>query len=584
MDSEKIVDILTKFESNSQRGILIDGSWGIGKTYQLNKYIEKFNKEHLRKKSKIVYVSLFGTKSVGELHTELYLKLNPSVKIAELASGLITPAVTLIPVAGNAVSKAISYAIGAGINSAKDKKKKIRNKNNEIIILLDDIERVHKDFEYSELLGYINKLYLSQIKVVCICDSSKITKDGFAEFKEKIFDRYYKVTKANKKIIEAYFDDNNLVFDNECISIFKDNLRTAFKTSLFYKEVMQFNNNLNTNEYYKLDRNIILWYTSLIVAALNSDSKDSNYQRQKNEFDFTFDELNKYFSDEKIADSLNRCVQIDNSSKRILKISEEENINKISLIICLAYAYLYDDYSRLNEILLRPKTNNEINVELFYLSTDERKNQIGVIIENTISNKNKLTENEIKYILSIFDYSEINEIKYDEKKLIHSIAERCIDAEERTTYFFDFRNIYSPSVQRVIDKIYSEYNSIIISNTSHKLCLAFEKNNYNEIYKLLNEIKQNEIYHVRDGDNYDLVTEIKSEFISNNFYMPSIKGSITEEVWSLAHKICSLLHSYKIRDRLYEYLVNLRETSNNVDGIMRTEILLKNYFGWNKQG
>lgn len=60
MNAEKIYDILLKFSSNNQRGLLIDGSWGIGKTYQINRFLEKIEADNKKekdksKKTKIIY-------------------------------------------------------------------------------------------------------------------------------------------------------------------------------------------------------------------------------------------------------------------------------------------------------------------------------------------------------------------------------------------------------------------------------------------------------------------------------------------------------------------------------------------------
>lgn len=69
MNAEKIYDILLKFSSNNQRGLLIDGSWGIGKTYQINRFLEKIEADNKKekdksKKTKIIYSSLFGLDSI----------------------------------------------------------------------------------------------------------------------------------------------------------------------------------------------------------------------------------------------------------------------------------------------------------------------------------------------------------------------------------------------------------------------------------------------------------------------------------------------------------------------------------------
>ena len=55
MNAEKIYDILLKFSSNNQRGLLIDGSWGIGKTYQINRFLEKIEADNKKEKDKNIY-------------------------------------------------------------------------------------------------------------------------------------------------------------------------------------------------------------------------------------------------------------------------------------------------------------------------------------------------------------------------------------------------------------------------------------------------------------------------------------------------------------------------------------------------
>lgn len=243
MDAEKIYDILLKFSSNSQRGILIDGSWGIGKTYQINRFLEKIeednkNEEDKSKKTKIIYSSLFGLNSISELHTELFAKLNPFANVVKNAVGVISPAFSLIPYAGDAVSSSVSYAIGKVDEIIQKPKIKIKQKSTKrVIIILDDIERVSSNFDYSALLGYINQTYLSGLKIVCICDETKIKNKNFDELKEKVFDRYYKVTKANKDIIKMYFGNDGVYLENTAIELFNNNLRTASKTALFYFEI-----------------------------------------------------------------------------------------------------------------------------------------------------------------------------------------------------------------------------------------------------------------------------------------------------------------------------------------------------------
>lgn len=105
------------------------------------------------------------------------------------------------------------------------------------MIIFDDLERISKEFELSSLLGYINHLFLSNIKVVVICNSKEIKykKDEFNDFKEKVFDREYKLEKAPKDVIIEFFDNNEL--DNKVIENFNENIRLALKAALFFNEI-----------------------------------------------------------------------------------------------------------------------------------------------------------------------------------------------------------------------------------------------------------------------------------------------------------------------------------------------------------
>ena len=201
-------------------------SWGIGKTYQINRFLEKIEEDNKKekdksKKTKIIYSSLFGLSSISDLHTELFAKLNPVANVVKNAVGVISPVFSLIPYAGDKVSSIVSYAIGKVDEKIQRPKNKIKQKNakKRVIIILDDIERIRPDFDYSSLLGYINQSYLSGLKIVCICDSTKIKNGRFDELKEKVFDRYYKLTKASEDIIKTYFGKDGIYLENTALYI-----------------------------------------------------------------------------------------------------------------------------------------------------------------------------------------------------------------------------------------------------------------------------------------------------------------------------------------------------------------------------
>lgn len=113
MKVTEIEKILNNFIHNNQKSILIDGNWGVGKTYQINKFI----KNHPNSKNfKFIYISLFGKNSKEEIHTELYSKLHPRINLLNKTAGMLSTAISLIPEAPD-ISKALDFVL----DIAKDK-------------------------------------------------------------------------------------------------------------------------------------------------------------------------------------------------------------------------------------------------------------------------------------------------------------------------------------------------------------------------------------------------------------------------------------------------------------------------------
>lgn len=582
MNAEKIYDILLKFSSNNQRGLLIDGSWGIGKTYQINRFLEKIEADNKKekdksKKTKIIYSSLFGLDSISELHTELFAKLNPFANIVKNAVGVISPAFSLIPYAGEAVSSSVSYAIGKVDENIQKPKNKIKRKTTKkrIIIILDDIERVSPSFDYSTLLGYINQTYLAGLKIVCICDATKIKNEGFEELKEKVFDRYYKVTKANEDIIKMYFGKDAIFLDNTAIELFNNNLRTASKTSLFYFEIKKYLESLDVEKYHPIKNNIILWYVLLIVTSLNQELQVIDYKRKKS--DYLYNYFNSYFKDENLSDKLNKCYQFDCNSKHIGKILDRGYLDRKELLLALSFAYLYDDFSLIEDLL---KVHDEVNdsyIPLFYLSTKDRVEEIKRII-SSIDTIDVMSEKQFKRILSIFECEEIKSIKYDEKAIVNKLAEKCLKAEEKVVDSFYFLNIYPKVTQKILISIKEAYHELLIKDLIKKLKEKFLSGDYDQICNLLSEIKQKDYCHIRSNNVYDLIPEIKDCFAENKYFLPIISGTIQEEDWHLVHTICDFIYDFAFREVFSSYLLEIKGTTKDVDERNRVNALLEEYY------
>ena len=75
MTTNDIGKIIKKFIESKESAIIIDGNWGIGKTYAIDDFlkIEK-DKEAAFDDSIFHYISLFGFQDIDILHKELYRK------------------------------------------------------------------------------------------------------------------------------------------------------------------------------------------------------------------------------------------------------------------------------------------------------------------------------------------------------------------------------------------------------------------------------------------------------------------------------------------------------------------------------
>lgn len=63
------------FETKNIDGaLLLNGSWGSGKTYYIEKYVDSFN---VNNKERAVYISLNGLKSIDEVNNALFASLHP---------------------------------------------------------------------------------------------------------------------------------------------------------------------------------------------------------------------------------------------------------------------------------------------------------------------------------------------------------------------------------------------------------------------------------------------------------------------------------------------------------------------------
>ena len=238
--------IFKDFYSNDDRAILVDGSWGIGKTHAILDFLEWTNEQSSGIPDNTIYkyVSLFGKESIDEIHTEIYKQFHPYLYKAKKVINLIPKVASLgnfLPGTVGTVANTISslqYALKV-TQSSPVKNKEIEHQ----VLFLDDLERVDFDkISFDALLGYFDNLIRQGIKIITICCSDMLferypkLEKNFINFKEKVFDREYKITATRKETILSYFEADSQI-DEYIIKEFENNLRIAQRVSNFYREV-----------------------------------------------------------------------------------------------------------------------------------------------------------------------------------------------------------------------------------------------------------------------------------------------------------------------------------------------------------
>ena len=233
MNADYVENIIRNIDKQSYKCILVDGAWGIGKSYMVRKALEDM-------KDRTCFISLFGMDDVQKIYHEAFFQLalrtSRGGKIANGAKGVAKAAGNFcaeITKLNGALAQAISERELFAVTASNFKKNRI--------IVIDDLERRKAGLDLEELFGVIEELKQSNyIKVILIANSNEIHENErttFNKYKEKTIDRIFEVTEHSASIKWGVYG-----IDGEFIDVFlmrhkAKNLRTLQKAQNFYNDV-----------------------------------------------------------------------------------------------------------------------------------------------------------------------------------------------------------------------------------------------------------------------------------------------------------------------------------------------------------
>lgn len=530
MTTNDIGKIIKKFIESKESAIIIDGNWGIGKTYAIDDFLKiAKDKEAAFDDCIFHYISLFGFQDIDILHKELYRKFHPLRARTAKALSYISLAEPI-------------KACGMILNVDKIKGDVVENQINRPlrkdycinVIIFDDLERVAAQKDgFIELMGYFNRLIKEGIKIICICNSNEIEAEKrgvFDNFKEKIFDRTYTINEENIEVIKKIFNETYDLLDSESISFFEKNLRLVNKTKIFIDDVFE---QLSANKSKEnFEKRIVCLICILIVKEVFGSDLSKEFEEELQE---------KIQSDNNIeksnAETLLKEKDTDAdvfSIKAIVRILQKEQIySKYDLVSGL---YNYFKYCDDSFFLYAKKNDNLLTKSIFFYGDKEKKDKLNYILTEIDEHFDNYSADQIYgAVRDICQYS--GELLTDDDcdKLAHIIIDSKDEIKKETLLNkFDMTLYMEPCAnQKKFVEILDKTNQEKELREFTEYLKNLDINNYDEsLFDWTKKIRNNKKH---------LTKEMCDYLKENDFFIPDLSKTISENAWGFCHAICGFI-------------------------------------------
>lgn len=188
--------------------VLLKGQWGAGKTWFIDKYREKVEKNP-KNKQKFLYISLYGISNISEIEDQFF-KLLHSILSSKAAA-----------ITGVIAKSLLKGALHIDLNADQkndgswtiqipdiDFSEHLKDVDSSILIF-DDLERCN--LEIDNLLGYINHFVEHQdLKVILVANEEKLDEnESYKEIKEKLIGRTFAISPDFKGALRDFEDQVN---------------------------------------------------------------------------------------------------------------------------------------------------------------------------------------------------------------------------------------------------------------------------------------------------------------------------------------------------------------------------------------
>lgn len=542
MKADYVKEIIKNYDKMPYDCILIDGTWGIGKTCAIN--------DALKENSNVCYVSLFGMKDVQQIFHETFYQLGLKDKkgMRKIAFKILDIVSVFSKKVG--VAKTIIESIIQEKELFLELTKTFQNNH---VIVIDDLERMNKNISVEELFGVIDEIKrCNHVKVILIANTLEISdKDTFNKYSEKVIDRVYEITEHTDSInwTKLHIDCG---FINQFLKIHNvRNIRTLQKAQNLYDDVRLQLKNGYSNEFYEEIR--------LACYGIVVESTDGIYYRENKE------STNDHVSNVTFSMTNRLEVRIKSHYLSGVRISG----NMVDII-----QKYYENKAELN--------TNEVDAEYqlflhagdkanYYKSDEEMKLFLPKLADN-IRKENNIAKL-IKYADEYLIWSEHLEVdteqtlKEYEHKLHDMIYAEVVDGKlDYLSYGLDIhmqsetnRNIIKRLIQEIKDELVKLYVQYLSENTHSDLAYQYSYN--------LRQLINNSYYKDAIARNIEKLYNKKSFPIDD----------VTETQYHTAYNIMKVMY-IENKERFLQYCDEIKNTCDHM-AIHRIDVLLKEITG-----
>lgn len=245
MKKDEVIQAVHQYilEDKLHYAILINGSWGSGKTYLYKNYLVKeINSIEVGKNERKtnIYISLYGISTVEDLAKEVL----SNFMIYSIGKGNKKVKKAYKPVEGilDLATKAVSFSVGPVSADFRQLLKSLEKMINpkDMVICFDDLERCA--IPVNEFFGFVNNLVEHcNSKVIVLADEDNI---GKIYANTNIENKYQVVLSGERKLIEARQDNkvpnsNNNITSDITIEELKVLNEKLFSENYLYKDIKE---------------------------------------------------------------------------------------------------------------------------------------------------------------------------------------------------------------------------------------------------------------------------------------------------------------------------------------------------------